>query len=146
MRRADVSKDTLDLYFNDESGREHYLHVSNDQKGHALVIEKLGTNRTYVMESTGPYYLWFAFSIHHCGAIVRVENPITIKRFIQMNLERNKSDKKDARWLYRYGVEREGMPWQPPCKESLKCTQIMALIDLYIRQTTQLSNQLHSLQ
>ena len=30
---VDVSKDTLDLYYNDVDGREHYLKVSNDQKG-----------------------------------------------------------------------------------------------------------------
>src|SRR5262249_30681157 len=50
-----------------------------------------------------------------------------------------------ARWLYRYGRDDEGSPWCPPCAESMKCSQIMALIDLYTRQATQLSNQLHSL-
>jgi transposase len=143
---TDVSKDTLDLFFNDGTGKEHYLRVSNDQKGHAIVIEKLGIDRTYIMESSGPYYLCFAFILKQKGADVRVENPIVVKRFIQMNLERNKSDKKDARWLYRYGVERGGSPWNPPCKESLKCSQVMGLIDLYTRQMTQLCNQLHSVQ
>lgn len=143
---ADVSKATLDLFFNDDSGKEGYLQVSNDRKGYHLVLEKLGTNRTYVMESSGPYYLWFAFVLKQRGADVRVENPITVKRFIQMHLERNKSDKKDAQWLYRYGIDQEGTPWQPPCKESLKCSQIIGLIDMYTRQLTQLSNQLHSLQ
>lgn len=143
---VDVSKDTLDLYFNDHLGKEHYLRVSNDRTGYTAVLEKLGTDRTYIMESTGPYYLSFAFVLHQRGATVRVENPISVKRFIQMHLERNKSDKKDARWLYRYGAEREGSLWEPPCKESLKCSQILALIDLYTRQITQLSNQLHSLQ
>jgi transposase len=143
---VDVSKDTLDLYFNDDLGKEHYLRVGNDQKGRASVLDRLGTDRTYVMESTGPYYLWFAFILCQHGAVVRVENPITIKRFIQMHLERNKSDRKDARWLYFYGIDQEGIPWQLPCQESLKCNQIMALMDMYIRQMTQLSNQLHSLQ
>lgn len=141
---ADVSKATLDLFFNDEVGKEHYLQVSNDQKGYCLVIERLGTNRTYVMESSGPYYLWFAFVLKQRGADVRVENPITVRRFIQMNMERNKSDRKDARWLYRYGIEREGSSWDIPSEESLKCSQIMGLMDLYTRQMTQLSNQLHS--
>jgi transposase len=143
---TDVSKDTLDLFFNDGTGKEHYLRVSNDQKGHAAAIEKLGVDRTYVMESSGPYYLCFAFTLKQKGADVRVENPIAVKRFIQMNLERNKSDKKDARWLYRYALERGGSAWNPPCEESLKCSQIMGLIDLYTRQMTQLSNQLHSVQ
>lgn len=142
----DVSKDTLDLYFNDEQGREHYLKVPNSPKGHKLLLGKLGTKRTYVMESSGPYYLRLAFTLQQSGCDVRVENPTKVKRFIQMQLERNKSDKKDARWLYRYGVEREAARWQLPAEESLKCAQIMGSIDLYTRQATMIQNQLHSLE
>lgn len=143
---VDVSKDTLDLFFNDQAGKEHYLQVSNDQKGYALVIKRLGLERTFIMESSGPYYLCFAFTMKQKGGDVRVENPVVVKRFIQMNLERNKSDKKDSRWLYRYGVEREGSVWTIPSEESLKCSQVIGLMDLYTRQITQLSNQLHSLE
>ncbi|GAA4316832.1 transposase [Flaviaesturariibacter amylovorans] len=70
---------------------------------------------------------------------------MVVKRFIQMNLERNKSDKKDARWLYRYGVEREASVWRVPSQAQLKCSQIGALIDMYVRQNTMLQNQLHAL-
>ena len=143
---VDVSKDTLDLYFNDPLGKETHLQIPNDRKNHLQALRKLGTERTYIMESTGPYYLSFAFLLRQKGVDVRVENPITIKRYIQMNLERNKTDKKDARWIYRYGVERGGTPWELPSETALKCSQIIGLIDLYIRQTTQLSNQLHSLE
>ena len=142
---VDVSKDTLDLYYNDNLNREHYLRVPNDRKGHALVIEKLGHQRTYLMESSGPYYLKFAFTLKQKEADVRVENPIVIKRFIQMNLERNKTDKKDAKWLYKYGIEREASAWTLPPKEQLYCAQIMGSIDLYTRQLTMIANQLHSL-
>jgi transposase len=41
----DVSKDTLDIYYNDSDGREHYLKVSNDQKGHDMLLNKLGLKR-----------------------------------------------------------------------------------------------------
>jgi transposase len=140
----DVSKDTLDIYFNDESGKELYLKTSNNPKGHQAIMQKLGTQRTYVMEASGPYYLRLCFLLSSSGGDVRVENPIAVKRFIQMQMERNKSDKKDARWLYRYGVEREAAVWNLPTEESLKCTAIMASIDLFTRQTTQLSNQLHA--
>jgi transposase len=143
---VDVSKDTLDIYFNDEGGKGFYLKAKNDAKGHLLILEKLGIERTYVMEASGPYYLRLAFLLKTSGADVRIENPIAVKRFIQMNLERNKSDKKDAKWLYRYGIQREGAQWSLPAEQSLKCTAIMALIDLYIRQITQASNQLHALE
>ena len=142
----DVSKDTLDVYYNDESGKEHYLKVNNDSKGHELLIRKLGIHRTYLMESSGPYYLRFAFAIKHLNGDVRVENPIAVKRFIQMHLERNKSDKKDARWLYFYARQQETSEWKLPPKEQLYCTQIMGSIDLYSRQLVMITNQLHSLE
>jgi transposase len=142
----DVSKDTLDIFFNDEAGKEHYLKTANDREGHQAIVKKLGTGRTYIMEASGPYYLCLAFTLKTAGADVRVENPIAVKRFIQMQLERNKSDKKDARWLFRYGVEREGASWNLPARQSLKCTAIMATIDLFTRQITQTCNQLHALE
>jgi len=142
---VDVSKDTLDLYYNDESGKEHYLKVSNDTKGHDLLIGKLGITRTYLMESSGPYYLRLAFKLKTMNGDVRVENPIVVKRFIQMHMERNKSDKKDAKWLYVYAKSRETNEWAVPPKEQLYCTQIMGSIDLYSRQLVMISNQLHSL-
>jgi transposase len=143
---VDVSKDTLDLYYNDASDKEHHLKVSNDQKGHDLLIEKLGIQRTYLMESSGPYYLRIAFTIKKLDGDVRVENPIAVKRFIQMHLERNKSDKKDARWLYFYARQREASEWTLPPKEQLYCMQVMGSIDLYSRQLVMITNQLHSLE
>jgi len=120
--------------------------VRNDQKGHQQILKQLGPNRTFVMESSGPYYLRLAFALCLQGCDVRVENPIRIKRFIQMNLERNKSDRKDARWIYRYSRQCEVKPWVMPCQQQLYCTQLLASIDLYKRQVVMLTNQLHSLQ
>jgi transposase len=141
----DVSKSSLDVCYNDEANRLHYLKVDNDASGHALLIKKVGAMRTYVMESTGPYYLRLAFKLKKIGADVRVENPLVIKRFIQMNMERNKSDKKDARWIYRYALDREAAEWKLPSKAQLHCSQMLSAIDLYKRQGTMLSNQLHSI-
>ena len=142
----DVSKDSLDIYFNDASGKQHYLKALNNDNGHQAILKNLGNNRTYVMEASGPYYMRLAFVLKASGADVRVENPIAVKRFIQMHLERNKSDKKDARWLYRFGVEREAAVWNLPSDQHLKCSTILASIDLFTRQITQLSNQLHALE
>ena len=142
---VDVSKDTLDLYYNDLADKEYHLKLSNDTNGHCLLIQKLGVQRTYLMESSGPYYLKLAYTLKQKGADIRVENPIVIKRFIQMNLERNKNDRKDAKWLYRYALERNASEWKLPAKEQLKCTQIMGSMDLFTRQLTMIQNQMHSL-
>ena len=142
----DVSKDTLDIYFNDGYGREHHGKMFNDCKGHKQLLDLVGIDATFVMESSGPYYLKLAFALCIAGATVRVENPIRVKRFIQMNLERNKNDRKDALWLYRYGIERPGDRWKLPSKQQVQSAQILSSIDLYKRQITMISNQLHSLE
>jgi transposase len=133
----DVSKDTLDVYYNDSDGKEYYMKVRNDQKGHDVLLEKLGLKRTYIMESSGPYHLRLAFKLKTLNGDVRVENPIAVKRFIQMHLERNKSDRKDARWLYFYARHRETSEWNLPPKEQLYCMQIIGSMDLYSRQIVQ---------
>jgi transposase len=42
----DVSKLTVDVYYNDSSGKEHYLKLSNDREGHLQLISALGVERT----------------------------------------------------------------------------------------------------
>lgn len=142
----DVSKQTLDIYYNDNSGKEYYLRLSNDQSGHQHLVGLLGIGRTYVMESSGPYYLRLAFLLKKKGADVRVENPTVIKRFIQMQLERNKSDRKDAKWIYRFGQSCEAAEWKMPSSQQLECSEILSAIDLYKRQITMIGNQLESLE
>ena len=142
----DISKNTLDIYYNDYLGKEHYRKLNNDHDGHLQLVKTLGLARTYVMESSGPYYLRIAFMLKKKGADVRVENPIVVKRFIQMQLERNKSDKKDANWIYRFGVQCEAAEWKIPSRQQLQCSEILSAINLYNRQLTMIGNQLESLQ
>lgn len=140
---VDVSADTLDIHYNLANGKELTLRVPNSQNGHEEVLQKVGV-RCYVMEATGPYYLRFAFYLKAGGAEVRLENPLVIKRYIQMHMERNKSDRKDASWIYRYALEQKAPVWNLPTEQSLKCNAILASIDLYTRQHTQLTNQIHA--
>jgi transposase len=60
-------------------------------------------------------------------------------------MERNKSDKKDAHWIYRYAQEREAAEWHIPSKAQQHCSQLLGAIDLFQRQLTMLTNQLHSI-
>ncbi|RYE57702.1 MAG: IS110 family transposase [Sphingobacteriales bacterium] len=142
---VDVSKDHLDLCFNDKKNIIRNSKVENNARGHAALIKKLGIHRTYVMESSGPYCVRLAFKLRKMGADVRVESALVVKRFIQMHMERNKSDKKDAAWPYRFGQEREATKWRMPSREQTHCAQMLSSIELMKRQTTMLSNHLHSL-
>ncbi|GAA4316836.1 hypothetical protein [Flaviaesturariibacter amylovorans] len=52
----DVSKDTLDIYYNDEKRKNHYAKLPNNASGHRDLLRKCGV-RQYVLETSGPYYL-----------------------------------------------------------------------------------------
>jgi transposase len=136
----DVSKNKLDICYNDMTGKTYSIKVDNTAAGHKELIKKLGKNRTYVMESTGKYSPALCVYLKKANIDVRVESGLVIKRFIQMNMERNKNDKKDARWIYTYGLEREPTVWRMPSKEYFYCMQLLGSIDLYIKQLTMLSN------
>lgn len=136
----DVSKKKLDICYNDRTGRLFTIKVDNDVKGHRELIKKLGRGRTYIMENTGRYSLGLCVRLKKAKIDVRVESGLVIKRFIQMNMERHKNDRKDARWIYTYGREREATVWRMPSKEHFYCMQIISTIDLYTKQLTMLSN------
>lgn len=141
----DVSKDVLDLCYNMPGGKLRSFRIENNHNGHVGIVKKLGSERLYVMESSGPYHLSLAYSLHAAGAQVRIENPLTIRRFIQMNGERSKTDKKDAHWLYRYGMERKRRKDIPPSHDDLMYRQIIAASEMFIRQRTMLSNHLRAI-
>jgi transposase len=74
-----------------------------------------------------------------------VVNALSIKRFIQMHGERNKSDKKDARWICRYGIEQRPSFWQMPDSAYFQGKQLYNTIRQYQEQIKRFNNQLHSL-
>jgi transposase len=141
----DISKDTMDVHYNNSSG-EHHLKVPNDISGFKQLSKVIGKQHHYVMETTGPYYLKLAFYLKQTGCKVSVENSLTIKRFIQMNNERNKNDKKDARWIFRYGILQNPKEWQMPSDVYMESIQLQNAIELLTKQSTMLSNLLHSMQ
>ncbi|MGG9970390.1 IS110 family transposase [Ferruginibacter sp. SUN002] len=140
----DVSQLTLDVCYNDKFDKLHTIQVKNNTNGHNSLIKKLGIKRTYVIESTGIYSLQLCVKLKKAGADVRVENSLVIKRFIQMNMERHKSDKRDAKWIYIYGKEREAAVWHMPQKEQFYCSQLMSGIELCTRNITIINNSIKS--
>lgn len=141
----DVSKDSLDVYFNSPSG-EHHLHIPNNTEGFKQLLKSVGKHHHYLMETTGPYYLNLAFFLAEKGCKVSVENALSIKRYIQMNNERNKNDKKDARWIFKYAMVNKPKEWNVPSQIYLECIQIQNAITLLTRQRTMTANLIHSME
>jgi transposase len=77
---------------------------------------------SFVMEATGSYYIDLALFLHEQQRLVVVVNPLRIKKHIQADMSRNKSDKADAYAIARFGMEKELQPWRPLPRMWLQCS------------------------
>lgn len=105
----------------------------------------LVTGYHFVMEVAGVYNIRLAFYLHHRGCALSVVNAMAIKCYIQMHLERNKTDKKDARWICKYATEQQPPYWQMPDSAYFESKQLYNTIRQYTQQIKCINNQLHSL-
>src|SRR5690606_40854245 len=108
----DVSCETLDICYQTAEGSKAHLQVKNNKSGFAQILKVCNEKYHFVMEATGVYHLALVFYFHEKSVPFSVVNALQIKRYIQMHLERNKSDKKDAKRICEYGADR-----QPPLYE-----------------------------
>lgn len=134
----DISKSSFDVY-NESLGHHKF---SNCPKGFKELLKFCGTDYHFVMEATGYYHYRLAVFLRENNLAVTVENPLIIKRFIQMQLTKVKTDKADARLIYNYGCSRELKLWEVPSKVQQESTQILSLLALYEKQNTALKNKL----
>lgn len=138
----DVSKATVDCY-TETLGHSQYI---NNEKGwKELVSSFLADSYHVVMEATGTYHYGLAVYLYEQGIAVSVVNPLVIKRFIQMKLQRNKTDKSDARMIYEYACHSNPDQWQPDSEYVETSKNYLSSLELYARQSTMLKNRLHSL-
>ena len=142
---VDISAEVLDAYFEDIQGQKTHLQVSNSKTGYKKLVKQTGQDCHFVMEATGVYHLNFIFFLEELGLVFSVVNALQIKRYIQMHLERNKSDKKDAKRIYEYGLERNPLPYHMPEKAYFECRSLNNAIHDLTKEITKFTNQLHSL-
>ena len=106
----DISKDTFDVM--DQKGI-HYQY-QNSIAGFKKFIKVVNENSCCVMEATGVYHVQLADFLHGTNIFVAVVNPLIIKRFIQMNLRRIKTDKADAEMICKYAQMNLLKEYTPP--------------------------------
>lgn len=136
----DISKNTFDVM--DSNGK--YNQFENNQKGFSLFLKLLNSDSHCVMEATGYYHYQLAHYLVEHKILVSVENPLSIKRFIQMKLSRIKTDKSDAKMICQYGQERDLQPWIGYSKNQMECFQMMRLLETYTKQSTAYKNKLQA--
>ena len=141
----DISAETIDVYYPDATGNYQAETYPNNKDGFKVMLRKTGVHYHFVMESTGVYHLPLCFYLESKKAICSVVNALQIKRYIQMHLERNKSDKKDAKHIYHYGVERKPERYEMPNTLYFECKSLNHAIESLTKEITSFKNKLYSL-
>jgi transposase len=129
-----------------EQDKVQHVKVPNTPQGFKQLVKQCGAERHYVMETTGPYYVAVALHLHLKGIKVSVVNAMVIKRFIQMQLEKNKSDKKDALWICKYAISQQPKLWEAPKEHIIRAKQMQTAIMQLTKQRTSCINALKSLE
>ena len=135
----DISKDVFDVC--DSNGLSACY--QNNPKGFKKFKKSLSENAHCVMEATGYYHYQLAYFLLESSIKVSVENPLSVKRFIQMKLSKVKTDKSDAKMICRYAEQVELRLWEGQSKNQIESLQISRLLDLYFKQRTALKNKIH---
>ena len=135
----DISKDVFDVT---DSKNVHRV-FKNDFKGFKSFLKVLDSKSHCVMEATGYYYCQLAYFLRDNQIKVSVENPLSVKRFIQMHLSKIKTDKSDSRMICAYAESVSLKLWEGNSKHQIACLQITRLLSSYIKQTTVLKNKIH---
>ena len=134
----DISKDVFDVM--DQKGN-HYQ-FKNDYKGFKQFLKLLDKDSHSVMEATGYYHYKLAYFLVENEQLVSVENPLSIKRFIQMKLSKIKTDKSDAKMICEYAQQVELRLWEGQSKDHQESLQMIRLLSIYKKQSTMLKNKI----
>lgn len=105
-----VGKSTIAIISTDGEVISEPFEIEHTKSGFNLILEKIKNipkdNVKFVMESTGNYCKSILKIIIDNGYFVTVENPLTIKKYCDINIRKVKTDKKDALKIACYGSER----------------------------------------
>ena len=131
------------LVFDVTDSDGHYYQFKNTLSGFKKFIKLLNLNSHCVMEATGYYHYQLAYYLQENGIKVSVENPLAVKRFIQMKLSKIKTDKSDSKLICEYAKRVDLKLWQGNSKHQIECLQMTRLLSVYTKQSTMLKNKLH---
>ena len=128
----DVSKKTLDvaLIF---QGKTLSKQFKNSLEGFKLLNAWLAslhiTEVHACLEATGSYSEQVALFLHSIGHNVSIVNPLRIKGYAQSNLQRNKTDRLDARLIASFCQTQNPAQWNPPSAEIRHLQALMRRIE-----------------
>jgi len=132
----DISKHTFDVV--NQSGK--HWQYENSSKGFLKFKRIIKAESVCVMEATGVYHLPLANYLHSKNIELSVVNPTRIKRFSQMTLNRNKTDKSDAKMISSYAQKQKIELWNPAPDLIEQGKDLVQIIEQYIEFRAGLKN------
>ena len=121
----DVSGRTLDvaLIFDNRTLCKQFKNSLEGFRLLAAWLASLQITRVHAcLEATGTYSEAVALFLHEQGHLVSVVNPLRIKGYAVANMQRNKTDRLDARLIASFCQTQKPDQWQPP-SEAVKHLQ-----------------------
>ena len=135
--------DISHLVFDVTDSDGNYYQFNNNGSGFKKFVKLLNISSHCVMEATGYYHYQLAYYLLESDVKVSVENPLSVKRFIQMKLSKIKTDKSDSKLICEYAKQVELKLWKGNSKHQTECLQMTRLLAVYTKQSTMLKNKLH---
>jgi len=135
--------DISHLVFDVTDSDGNYHQFKNNVTGFKKFVKHLDVTSHCVMEATGYYHYQLAYYLQENSIKVSVENPLAVKRFIQMKLSKIKTDKSDSKLICEYAKQVDLKLWQGNSKHQIECLQMTRLLSVYTKQSTMLKNKLH---
>lgn len=132
----DISKQTFDVV--NKSGK--HCQYENTSKGFLKFMRTIKAESICVMEATGIYHLPLAKYLHSKDINISVVNPVRIKRYSQMKLNRNKTDKSDAKIISSYAQNQEVALWSPAPELIEQGKDLVQIIEQHIEFRAGLKN------
>jgi transposase len=118
----DISKDKFDVCLTDGQGYTtgQFDNQSQGFKQLSKWLKKRKVKQMHAcLEATGRYGEELAYHLHKAGFEVSVVNPKVSKHYAEAQMQRNKTDKLDARMLAEYCRKEEPLLWEPPTEAEM---------------------------
>ncbi|PKG44321.1 IS110 family transposase, partial [Psychroflexus sp. MES1-P1E] len=80
--------DISHLVFDVTDSDGNYFQFKNNVSGFKKFVKLLDINSHCVMQATGYYHYQLAYYLQENSIVLSVENPLSVKRFIQMKLSK----------------------------------------------------------
>ena len=133
---VDVSKAKVDAALLNKLGKYKTKVFPNTAAGSVALVHWLNENALndasqvhICMEATGTYHEQLALHLHDHGLNVSVINPMKVKRFIELEGTRNKTDSADARSLARFCRMTQPPMWLAPSRSVRALQALVARLD-----------------